>query len=221
MSKWEDSFNKNTKNACYCSNDEGLFVPNRQLSIVVAGLLFLFFSCFMIGYFIGKRSVVEQFTQKMCQESFSDQIYTAVVASHDLNNQDADQSTGITVHNTDVINTSNIVTHNSHIVDNNNNEQITQQQQEHVTQEAINTTQFYAQLIGFGTEKAAQKFVQKLALKDIETCVKKRISKTAKGRTIYWYQVVTPPCDDKEVLTTLVNRLTKEEKLSGTYISSC
>ena len=66
-----------------------------------------------------------------------------------------------------------------------------------------------------------QKFVQKLALKDVETCVKKRISKTAKGRTIYWYQVVTPPCDDKEALTTLVNRLTKEEKLSGTYISSC
>src|SRR5437870_4523171 len=145
MSKWEDSFNKTTKSTCYCSNDEGLFVPNRQLSIVVAGLLFLFFSCFMIGYFIGKRSAVEQFTQKMCQESFSDQIYTAVVASHDLNNQDADQLTDITVHNTDVINTSDnkIVTHNFHIIDNNNNEQITQQQ-EHVTQETINTTQFYA-----------------------------------------------------------------------------
>jgi hypothetical protein len=77
------------------------------------------------------------------------------------------------------------------------------------------------QLIGFGTEKAAQKFVQKLALKNIETFVKKRISKTAKGRTVYWYQVVTPPYDNKETLTLLVNKLAKEERLSGIYIGSC
>ncbi|HLX54292.1 MAG TPA: hypothetical protein VKR58_10140, partial [Aquella sp.] len=87
MSKWEDSFNKKTihNNHCYCTDDRGLFVPNRQLSAAIAGLLFLFFSCFIVGYFLGKRSSVEQFTQKMCQESFSDQIYTSVIAANDFN----------------------------------------------------------------------------------------------------------------------------------------
>src|SRR5690348_9219941 len=87
MSKWEN-FNKKTiqDNHCYCADNNGLFVSNRQLSAVVAGLLFLFFGCFIVGYFLGKRSSIEQFTQKMCQESFSDQIYTSVIAANNLDN---------------------------------------------------------------------------------------------------------------------------------------
>ena len=60
MSKWEDSFRKtsienNGSKACHCSGNQGLFVPNRQLSVVVTLLLLLSFSIFMTGYFLGKK----------------------------------------------------------------------------------------------------------------------------------------------------------------------
>ena len=219
MSKWEDSFNQNkiSKNHCYCNDNDGLFVPNRQLSIVIAGLLFLFFGFFIVGYFLGKRSAVEQFTQNMYQESLSDQTYTSIVITNDI--QKPDSSSPI---NTDTReNEKNVINQDSItspivILDNNENENTGLLQEENI----FPKIQFYAQLIGFGTEKAAQKFVQKLALKNIETFVKKRSSKTTKGKTIYWYQVVTPPYDNKETLTALVNRLAKEERLSGIYIGS-
>ena len=79
MNKWEDSFKKNEPE-CYCSSNQGLFVPNRQLSFIVAGLLFLSFCVFMTGYFLGKKNVVEQFSEKIQQEAFADQVYATVLS---------------------------------------------------------------------------------------------------------------------------------------------
>jgi len=216
MSKWEDSFNKKTvhNNNCYCSNNNGLFIPNRQLSALIAGLLFLFFGCFIVGYFFGKQSYVEQFTQKMCQESFSDQIYSSAITANDFNGEERDISKADTMAIAQET-ISAIENSSMSCLDN------TDESEQHDNTVLESTVQFYAQLIGFGTEKAAQKFVQKLALRNIETLVKKRTSKTAKGRTIYWYQVITPPYSNKETLTNLVNKLAKEERLSGIYIGSC
>jgi len=80
---------------------------------------------------------------------------------------------------------------------------------------------YYAQLIGFGTEKAAQLFVKKLLAKGIETEVKKRVSKTVKGHTSYWYQVVTAAYSNKNDLSAVVDRLAKEENIKGACIRSC
>lgn len=218
MSKWEDSVKKrivvdSQDSNCLCSNDQGLFVPNRQLSIVVAGLLFLFFTFFLTGYFLGKRYAIQQFTEKMYSESFSDQVYASVVSSNSVQANSTAQS--IDIINAEVnqvsipqeINTLNLCAENE-----------------------VNTTtvdaeahkvHYYAQLIGFGTEKAAEKFVQKLALKGVETTVKKHVSKTAKGRTSQWYQVVTAPYENKNELAVVVSKLTKEEMLKGVHISTC
>src|SRR5579863_5928486 len=81
MSKWEDSFRKtpvdNSGNKmCHCADSQGLFVASRQLSFVVAALLFLAFALFMAGYFLGKKKAVEQFTEQMHQEVVADKIYT-------------------------------------------------------------------------------------------------------------------------------------------------
>src|SRR5579862_6516249 len=71
MSKWEDSLHKNNDRCC-CTNDSGLFVPSRQLSFIIAGLLFMFFACFMGGYFYAKRTQTTDFVQQMTQEAFND-----------------------------------------------------------------------------------------------------------------------------------------------------
>jgi len=201
MNKWEDSF-KRSEPSCYCSSNQGLFVPNRQLSLIVAGLLFLGFCTFMTGYFLGKKNVVEQFSEKIQKEAFADQVYTTVVAN--AQEQESDLPTSLV---TDVeiaqlapqpIETIELATHSE-----------------------LPTTFYYGQLIGFGTEKAAHLFVNKLASKGIDTEIKKRVSKTVKGRTSYWYQVVTPAYSNKNDLIVLVDRIAKEENIKDASICAC
>lgn len=220
MNKWEDSFRKtssenNGNKMCHCSSDQGLFVPNRQLSILVALLLLLAFSIFMAGYFLGKKKAVEQFAEKIHQEAFADQIYTTVLsAAQDqqsvLNNllvTNGDDSTlSPESTNQDVVAEQDIVVAQSLLQD---------------ASENMIKQRYYAQLIGFGTEKAAQLFVKKLLAKGIETEVKKRVSKTVKGHTSYWYQVVTAPYSNKNDLSAVVDRLAKEENIKGACIRSC
>src|SRR5689334_24417024 len=156
MNKWE---NNNKK--CYCIDDSGLFVPNRQLSAFVAGLLFLLFCCFIGGYFLGKRSCVEYFIDKQRKELQQDQ-YVIDLATDDSLTMNFDTSIEISP----VESVENVV--------------INIKEEQPITIAAAELIEpkkhYYAQLCGFGTEKAASSFVKKLALKDIETVVKKRTS---------------------------------------------
>jgi len=212
MNKWEDSFKKTSimnDKACHCTDNRGLFIPNRQLSAFVAVLFFLFFAVFMAGYFLGKKKVVEQFTQEVRQDVFADHVYTTLATTPVPQESSATNDLLVT-HLEDIPSTVQSI-----------NQDFTP------AQDVINKDQlpinerYYAQLIGFGTEKAAQLFVKKLATKGIETEVKKRVSKTAKGHTSYWYQVVTTVFADKNELSALVNKLTKEENIKDACIRVC
>lgn len=203
MNKWEDSF-KRSEPSCYCSSNQGLFVPNRQLSLIVAGMLFLTFCIFMTGYFLGKKNSVEQFSEKMHKEAFADQVYTTVLAS--AQEQETD---------TDIVEVVQQPTEQT------NNQAMIVAEIENSLVHEMPETLYYAQLIGFGTEKAAQLFVAKLASKGIDTEIKKRVSKTVKGRTSYWYQVVTSAYADKNELTEIVNRIAKEENIKDANIRVC
>jgi septal ring-binding cell division protein DamX len=81
--------------------------------------------------------------------------------------------------------------------------------------------EYFAQLAGFGTARAAQQFAQRLLRKEIQVVVKKRQSRSARGKFVSWYQVVTEKFDDRDQLEALVQRLEKEEKLKGVHIVSC
>lgn len=213
MNKWEDSFKKSPVNeqACHCSNNQGLFVPNRQLSFIVAGLLFLSFCIFMTGYFLGKKIVVEQFSEKMQQEVFADQIYTSVLATAPESENEQSQINSLLVTDADIVEIPQSINQEVALVESENN----------VASQEASSVRYYAQLIGFGTEKAAQLFVKKLASKGIDTEIKKRVSKTVKGRTSYWYQVVTFAYTNKNDLSELVDRITKEENIKDASIRTC
>src|SRR5438309_2183421 len=222
MNKWEDSFKKtssenNGNKMCHCSNDQGLFVPNRQLSVVVALLLLLAFSIFMAGYFLGKKKAVEQFTEKVHQEAFADQVYTTVLSS--AQDQQCTQNNLLVTNIDESILSPESINQDVAAVEQST---VFAQSSLQETSEKIQEQQrYYAQLIGFGTEKAAQLFVKKLSVKGIETEVKKRVSKTVKGRTSYWYQVVTALYSNKNDLSAVVDRLAKEENIKGACIRSC
>lgn len=199
---------------CLCKNDQGLFIPNRQLSLIVAAFLFLFFGLFITGYFLGKRYESLQFTQKMNNDHFSDHVRNSVMQSAESNNQVANNSE-ITFfekqEDTTLVINDSVITQGQ-----NSDEEIVVS-----SENGDNDKRYYAPLIGFGTEKAAERFVQKLAAKGIETVIKKHTNKTAKGRIAHWYQVVTVPYADLQELTVLVDRITKEETLKGVCISTC
>ncbi|HLC06758.1 MAG TPA: SPOR domain-containing protein [Candidatus Babeliales bacterium] len=214
MNKWEDSFKKTNEQACHCSNNQGLFVPNRQLSFIVAGLLFISFCIFMTGYFLGKKNVVEQFSEKVQQEAFADQIYTSVLATAQENEQPMTNTLLVT--DADIVEVPQSINQEIAVVESDNTEF-----QEISSSQELSSAHYYAQLIGFGTEKAAQLFVKKLASKGIDTEIKKRVSKTVKGRTSYWYQVVTPAYANKNDLSELVDRITREENIKDASIRTC
>lgn len=218
MSKWEDSFKKtsvenNGSKVCHCSDDQGLFVPNRQLSVVIALLLLLGFSVFMAGYFLGKKKAVEEFTAKVREEAFADQIYTTVLATPQEDQQPVAVNTLLVTNIDENISSPSI---NQDIV-----ATLRPAQGDRVEDKKSEDKGYYAQLIGFGTEKAAQHFVKKLAIRGIETEVKKRISKTVKGHTSYWYQVITAVYSNKNDLLALVDRLAKEENIKDACIRNC
>ena len=183
------------------AKEQGLFVPVRQLSFVVAGILLILFASFMAGYFLGQRQVVEQFTQQVHHDSFGDQIYASLF-SLELQNEDVQQKM-------------RVVSTDATVLQQNSTPVVSEIKQE------LTEGSYYAQLVGFGTKKAAERFVQHLVKKNIVSEVKKRISKTAKGKVISWYQVVTPTYSDKVELEALVAKLVKEEKLNDTRIVAC
>jgi cell division protein FtsN len=217
MNKWEDSSKKNE--VCQCSRNDGLFVPNRQLSLIVAGFLFLAFSVFMTGYFLGKKNVVEQFSDNIQQEAFADQVYTAVVTAE----QDSEQKSVNTLLVTEADATNIIVEMPDQSANQENKQEIIVAENAEIENTTLQTSaiRYYAQLIGFGTEKAAQLFVNKLAAKGIETEIKKRTSKTVKGRPCCWYQVVTGTYSDKNDLVVLVDKIAKEENIKDASIRTC
>lgn len=201
MSKWEDAFKKTTTydngtHECRCMSDRGVFIPNRQLSAIIAALLFLVFTVFISGYFLGKKYAAEQFTAQMQKNSFTDQVYASVVSTAMDTTLAQNKNYSSPSDSTDGLHDL-VVTHS-----------------QSVPSLEVNTSHsYYAQLIGFGTEKAAQQFVAKLAAKGVITEVKKRTSKTAKGRVSYWYQVVTAQYTDQHELATIVDKIAKEENL--------
>ena len=72
-------------------NNELRFALNqRQLSLLVAGLLALSFFIFISGYFLGKKRAAEEFSYKADQESLADQIYSSMCVLYDAKDESED-----------------------------------------------------------------------------------------------------------------------------------
>lgn len=93
---------------------------------------------------------------------------------------------------------------------------------EQLAESDLSAEQFYkAQLIGFGTLRAANQFVDRLQQKNLPVRVQERHSKTAQGKEVIWYQVTTELFNDKQELTAFVERIQKEERLKDIRIIAC
>ncbi len=174
---------------------DGLFVPNRQLAVFVAGGAILVFGSFMSGYFFGKKQVTDELMYKIEQESFADQVYSSLCGLYDQEAED--------IHET--------IQQEEPLVF-----------QDHAVSDQLDGNQdsYYAQLIGFGTRQAAEQFAQRVG-HIVGVQVDERTSTTPKGRMVTWYQVVTKPFASRDLLSDTVDRITKQEKLKDVHICAC
>ena len=214
-----------SREQCACKSTEGLFVPNRQLSLIVSSIILINFCVFIGGYFLGQKKSVERFVNKVEQDSFADQIYssmcaigeTVVETENDVASESSDGDEAIKRNEETRMQVASeeSISETSDRQDANPPVQVVKNLTE------TPTVEHYAQLIGFGSARSAQLFVERLQKRDMPVFVKKRQSRTAKGRLISWYQVVTEKFTDKAELLSVVNKLKHEEKLNDVRIITC
>lgn len=199
---------------------KGLCVTNRSVSLAVAGALLCLVSVFLVGFFAGQRSATQHFIDRAGQGAFADHIYAAMCGLSGASEQqdeaanaeggEADADEEQSPEDSGVVTGDEVTGGVKESVSVGAPEAASDE-----TEISESCSKYYAQLIGFGTAKAAQDYVNRLKKKGIPVFVQKRHSRSAKGRLVTWYQVVTENFRDEEKLQALIARLKQEEKLQG------
>lgn len=197
---------------------DGLLMSRRQTSILVVTALALICVAFLSGYFVGKRQAMEQFVTRLEQDSFADQVYASLCELYDydsesIREEEGDENGCGEPESTEV---------SAPAIDLGTSTTMTQQGTRAFTMLDQKTIpRYYAQLLGYRTNKEAKDFVAKLAKKHIDLEIRDRKSVTARGKVKEWYQVVTKKYTDRTALQELVTRVGREEKIKGIQIVTC
>ena len=222
-------------------NQAGLFVPNRQVSLITALALGLLFFVFLMGYFYGQRKAIERFVNKIEEESFADRISYALYTMNDRESsefEDADSETenaeipsetgdsagdisgdGVSTESEGDVNEQvDHVTQTKTQGDiKNQNISVAKAEQPEFTSEII--TVFNAEIAGFGSAQAAHKFMDRAEEIDSRIQLKKRMSCTKSGKKIVWYQAVAQDFENKAELEKLVEEIKKKEMIKTIVIT--
>lgn len=207
-----------SKDSCSCYKS-GLCVDSRHLSWMVAVIMVLFFLFFVSGYFVGKRKVLEDMHKSVVQESFADKIYASLCTMQSNNSFYVARQESIQDR---VEEDFSCVQNHEELAEDMPEENKIEQQidvAQTVSEETVNKL-YYAQLVGFGTHEAALQFCNRLA-EQFPVAVKERCSRTAKGKKVTWYQVVTEQFQDRQKLEALVKKVQLKERLRDVRIVTC
>lgn len=211
------------KNHGTCEPSVGLCIPQRELSYCVAGILLAFFFVFMAGFFWGKQCVTKDFLHKLNQDVFTDQVAASLYLLADSANQHvlARVEDGVEQQMEEFKRDHRVSESLSDLM----SDEVLGESAEEVVNSSSESSEpdrfYYAQLIGFGTPTAADHFVKRIARRGFAVKVEKRYSKTTRGKTLAWYQVVTDMYTDKAYLEEVVAVLMKQEKLKDVRIVDC
>lgn len=183
--------------------ENGLYVPRKEVSWIVACILCLCFGMFIGGYFIGQRQTMLYFFNKIEEESFSDKITYSLYAMNgqDLPDEgDADEQPENAV-------TATVVKEKTEQTENENTASITNADEDQTAEDQEPPVVYYAPLVGFGTLRAADNCAQQLKAMGVSVQLVERSSFTPRGKKIRWYQLVTADYTDKEVLEQIVKNI--------------
>lgn len=175
--------------------NKDLQINQQQLSYVISGILILSFFIFLSGYYWGKKSAIEVWTDQLKAESLADKLYCAFCSFNETTDEYISQA---------------------------NTESIAQAVKIHEDFNKIqgkeNKKSYYAQLAGFNSLKRAQNCIEKLKSYNVKLVERK--SKTSKGKLYKWYQIVTESTDNLEELNKQVEIIKKVAKLKNPIIAT-
>ena len=220
-------------NSGMSSHKDQIVLNKRQVSMIMASMVIFFLFVFIVGFFLGKRTVVEEFSSNVTENALHDQIdYLLTTQSLKSSQEDtlsdesvedlpivlesekinsAHQLAPIVLSERIILPINNsvareIVIHNPAI-------QVTEEKNIEVKVDARAKDPQYACLIGFGTKQAANTFVARLKKHHVPVILKTVISKSASGKTRTWYQAITPTYDSAAELQEIVNKVKRLEHI--------
>lgn len=223
------------------SSDQ-IIITKRQASMIMASMLLFCLFVFIVGFFLGKRSVIDDFSNKVTKDALHDQIDFLLTTQSLASSQEnaAIIEAEPVVEKVDAIVTSqpqeiitpaiftqdramhaNIVVADNHVSrpqDFPVLDDIKSVDAPVSVSEAKNPQ--YAQLIGFGTKQAAQAFVTRLKKHNVPVILKTMMSKTASGKQRTWYQAITPTYESSQELQTQVAKIKRLEHIRGKDIKT-
>lgn len=190
---------------------EGLSLSERELSHIIVGLLLGGFLLFVSGYYLGKRRACEEFAFGD-DVQFAQKVQSALSALAGRGESDENSDGDVSVSEVDAAG------ENCPAVETVTTESPTDTvSTETPTSVCKVEPKAYARLCGFGSKAAAEGYVKKLAKREITAHITERVSKTPRGRKIFWYQVSTETMP-KNVLIGLIDEIKRRDKLSDVSI---
>lgn len=182
----------------------------RQLSLLVAALIASAFFIFIGGYYWGKKKAAEEFSYKADQESLADQIYSSMCVLYDTKDESEDlDENDQESENSELGENLEKSEENSHEVENSSK-----------PQESAGS-KYFAALAGFSssTIEDGKKMLNRLKARGFDVQMVERVSKTAKGQSKVWHQIITTNYTNKQDLQEVISQIAKLEHFKEKNIS--
>ncbi|MBP6869871.1 hypothetical protein KBC04_03250 [Candidatus Babeliales bacterium] len=214
------------------SSDQ-ITLTKRQVSMMMASMLLVCLFIFIVGFFLGKRVVIDDFSSQVTKEALHDQI-DFLLTTQSLQSSQDEGVAMIEVEPLDsaimsddlelqeIITPALIIQEKTSSMPIITSEPKTLKPSAQASVEPTKEDQAqlikkdgkqYAQLIGFGTKNAAQTFVARLKKHDVPVILKTVISKTSAGKQRTWYQAITPTYESSQELQTQVSKIKRLEHI--------
>lgn len=217
------------RNSYMSSHKDQIILTQRQASMIMASMIIVSLFIFITGYFLGKRTVINDFSSQVTQTALHDQI-DYLLTSQSLQsskdddvslqeNQEPDEVPHVHVVNQASISSEKIQIDSDLSSSAVKNSEIASHKKDAVITNALQSDRQYACLIGFGTKTAANAFVARLKKHHISVILKTVISKTASGKTRTWFQAITPTYDSAKELQDVVNKVKRLEHIRDNDIT--
>ncbi|OGB86395.1 hypothetical protein A3J41_00350 [candidate division TM6 bacterium RIFCSPHIGHO2_12_FULL_38_8] len=194
-------------------DQNGIYLTKKQASVSAAVLVVLALLLFVGGYFWGKQSVIDGFTQKTSQESFNDQVdYLLTMQSFAAKNggvapgeieSEKESTQSLPDAAEECEKTSEAVPVSA----------------PGLQEKTSKSYKHYAALAGFSKKALAEQLAQRLKKRNIPVQIKTKVGKSASGKARRtWYQVITMSYESVEEVQQIVVKILTFEKIKRSDI---
>jgi len=193
-------------------DQNGIYITKKQASVATALFVLLSLLIFIAGYFWGKQSIIDGFSQKASQESFNDQVdYLLTMQSFTAKHGPLPEETESSIESKqeavekllqnmpDALEELDIKSEVPAKKVASVETVVVAAKVSTVTSSSL-SGKHYAALAGFAKKASAVSMINRLKNYKINLELRTKVSKSGSGKsTKTWYQVVTPKMDSNEL----------------------